>query len=79
MATSTSWMYSTRKDLVTIPLPGMPSGAAGVPPPIRFESKSLQSLRAGGIPLWTIVLKTQYEGIRSGGAMDKAKSHMVIG
>ena len=61
------------QDLVTIPLPGMPSGAAGVPPPIRFESKSLRSLRAGGIPLWMTILKTQYEGIRSGGARDQSE------
>ena len=54
------------QDVVTIPLPGLPSGAAGVPPPIRYESESLKILREGGIPLWTKTCGTQdYQGIRA--------------
>ncbi len=53
------------QDLVTIPLPGMPAGAAGVPPPIRFESESLKTLRAGGIPLWSAACGcADFAGIR---------------
>ena len=51
---------------MTIPLPGMPTGAAGVPPPIRYESDGLKILREGGIPLWTISCGcNEYSGIRA--------------
>ena len=54
------------QDIVTIPLPGLPTGAAGIPPPIRYESDSLQILREGGIPLWTVTCGChEYNGIRA--------------
>ena len=54
------------QDVVTIPLPGLPTGAAGIPPPIRYESESLKILREGGIPLWTLTCGChEYKGIRA--------------
>ena len=38
------------QEAVNLPLPQMPSGVAGVPPPIRFESKATAFLRTGGVP-----------------------------
>ena len=52
------------QDIVTIPLPGLPTGAAGIPPPIRYESESLKILREGGIPLWSLTCGChEYSGI----------------